>query len=173
MYKSRNATSSSARHAPRVTFGSKCRLHRPMHCWSVRPPISRAMSAHLDPCLSCNARNYESTARGQYPDARRRSTSSRATSTPIDDRFHHPTRTRTFPSSSSLHRSRRMFGFTLCLHRCAHCCPVRVPMTRAMSLHRFPCSRCNASKSSSSRVDHGRVSRASSLGIARGKTRGN
>ena len=127
------------------------------------------MSAHLDPCLSCNARNYESTARGQYPDARRRSTSSRATSTPIDDRFHHPTRTRTFASSSSPHRSRRMFGFTLCLHRCAHCCPVRVPMTRAMSLHRFPCSRCNASKSSSSRVDHGRVSRASSLGIARGK----
>lgn len=72
---------------------------------------------------------------------------------------------RTFSSSSALHRSRRMFGFTLCLHRCAHCCPVLVPMTRAMSLHRLPYSRCNASKSSSSRVDHGRVSRASSRGM--------
>lgn len=28
-----------------LMFGSKCRLQRPMHCWSVRPSQLRAISA--------------------------------------------------------------------------------------------------------------------------------
>jgi len=76
-------------------------------------------------------------------------------------------RIRTLASSSALHRSRRIFGLTLCLHRCAHCCPERVPITLAMSLHRLPCVRLRRRSFSSSSAVHGAVSRELSRGMIR------
>ena len=80
---------------------------------------------------------------------------------------HTHTYARTFASSSSVHRSRRIFGLTLCLHRCAHCCPFLVPITLAISLHRFPYVLCNANSVSSSSLLHAVVSLVKSRGILR------
>mmetsp|Transcript_2042 Transcript_2042/g.7905 ORF Transcript_2042/g.7905 Transcript_2042/m.7905 type:complete len:308 (+) Transcript_2042:417-1340(+) len=53
-----NVSSSPTAHASFFTLGSKCRRHRPMHCWSVRPSKCRAISAQRWPwaryrCASC------------------------------------------------------------------------------------------------------------------------
>lgn len=72
---------------------------------------------------------------------------------------------RTFSSSCSVHRSRRMLGLTLCRQRCAHCCPVLVPIARPISLHLFPCSLWSINKLVSSSTDHGLVSRELSRGM--------
>ena len=82
-------------------------------------------------------------------------------------RTRHRARIRTLASSSALHRSRRISGLTLCLHRCAHCCPERVPITLAMSLHRLPCVRLRRRSCSSSSAVHGAVSRELSRGMIR------
>lgn len=72
---------------------------------------------------------------------------------------------RTFSSSSSVHRSRRMFGLTRCRHRCAHCCPVLVPMSFEISLHLFPYFFWSLSNSPSSASVHGTLSCAASRGM--------
>lgn len=77
----------------------------------------------------------------------------------------HTQHTRTFSSSSRVHRSLRIFGLTLCLHRCAHCCPFRVRISLAISLHRFPYLPCNLNNVASSSKLHGVASRAKSRGI--------
>ena len=45
-------SSSAPVHASFFTLGSRCRRHRPMHCWSVRPSRWRAISAQRWPCVS-------------------------------------------------------------------------------------------------------------------------
>ena len=77
----------------------------------------------------------------------------------------HTQHRRTFSSSSRVHRSLRIFGLTLCLHRCAQCCPFRVRISLAISLHRFPYLPCNLNNVASSSKLHGVASRAKSRGI--------
>ena len=54
-----SVASSAGVHWVRAMRGSRCRVQRPMHCWSVRPAIRRAISAHR---LACWATRRASAA---------------------------------------------------------------------------------------------------------------
>jgi hypothetical protein len=146
----------------------------------VRPPIRRAISAQRWPYCSCKRLSYaRETRRVSLPTRKKITRTPSYTRAPSQirartpQRHHanaqtrHRARIRTLASSSALHRSRRISGLTLCLHRCAHCCPERVPITLAMSLHRLPCVRLRRRSFSSSSAVHGAVSRELSRGMIR------
>jgi hypothetical protein len=61
----------------------------------------------------------------------------------------------TFSSSSFVHFSRLMFGFTRCRHRCAHCCPVRPGSDAATVAHLLPYFSCICCSFKSSAVVQG------------------
>ena len=63
--------------------------------------------------------------------------------------------TRTLSSSSLVHLSRLMFGFTRWRHRCAHCCPVRPGRNPATVDHLFPYFSCMRWSRASSSFVHG------------------
>ena len=62
---------------------------------------------------------------------------------------------RTLSSSSLVHLSRLMFGFTRWRHRCAHCCPVRPGRNPATVDHLFPYFSCMRWSRASSSFVHG------------------
>mmetsp|Transcript_38293 Transcript_38293/g.97906 ORF Transcript_38293/g.97906 Transcript_38293/m.97906 type:complete len:219 (+) Transcript_38293:1494-2150(+) len=139
---------------------------RARHCWAVRAAICLEMSDHCRPWSLCSRSSALSSCADQAsrlmlgsrwrrqrpmhcwsvrPGQRRAMSAQRG---PISATSASSTR-----SSSSLHFSLRMFGFTLCRQRCAHCWPVRPGICSATVDHRLPTLACiSASSASSSSV---------------------
>lgn len=70
--------SSFVDHCSRLIPGSRWRRQRPMHCWSVRPGIERAMSAQRRPCVFTSSWSCEKSEGREEREERRRGGGERA-----------------------------------------------------------------------------------------------